>query len=102
MPPRPIRASMRYPATTRPRNGSADVSAIIRQYGSPGARGYARARGRRGGSGGGAGGERQAADALGAELRAAGSPSVDLAPGLEQVATQAALAAPDVVLVLGP
>src|SRR4051794_39580348 len=52
MPPRPIRASMRYPATTRPRNGSADVSAIIRQYGSPGARGYARARGRRGASGG--------------------------------------------------
>src|SRR4051794_39580347 len=49
-----------------------------------------------------AGGERQAADALGAELRAAGSPSVHLAPGLEQVATQAALAAPDVVLVLGP
>ena len=49
-----------------------------------------------------AGGERQAADALGAELRAAGSPSVHLAPGLEQVAAQAALAAPDVVLVLGP
>jgi hypothetical protein len=49
-----------------------------------------------------AGGEREAADALGAELRAAGSPSVQIAPGLEQVAAHAAAAAPDVVLVLGP
>jgi HD-GYP domain-containing protein (c-di-GMP phosphodiesterase class II) len=48
-----------------------------------------------------AGGERSAADAVGAELRAAGSPAVHLAPGLEQVAAQAAAAAPDVVLVLG-
>jgi HD-GYP domain-containing protein (c-di-GMP phosphodiesterase class II) len=47
-----------------------------------------------------AGGERDAADALGAELRAAGSPAVDFV-AVEQVAAQAAAVAPDVVLVLG-
>jgi hypothetical protein len=49
-----------------------------------------------------AGGERPAADAIGAELRAAGSPAVDFAPEPGQVAVRAAAVAPDVVLVLGP
>src|SRR5688500_2626157 len=49
-----------------------------------------------------AGEDSEAADALGAELRAAGSPLVHHAAALDEVAARAAAAAPDLVLVLGP
>jgi hypothetical protein len=48
-----------------------------------------------------AGGERRAAEALGAELRGAGSAAVEIAATLDEVAARAATAAPHVVLVLG-
>jgi putative nucleotidyltransferase with HDIG domain len=47
------------------------------------------------------GGDREAAESLRAQLTAAGSPSVDLVPGLELVAAQAAAAHPQVVISLG-
>jgi hypothetical protein len=47
------------------------------------------------------GGDREAAESLRAQLTAAGSSSVDLVPGLEQVAAQAAAAHPQVVISLG-
>jgi hypothetical protein len=47
------------------------------------------------------GGNRGAAESLRSKLTAAGSPSVDLVPGLELVAAQAAAARPQVVLSLG-
>jgi HD domain len=46
------------------------------------------------------GGDREAAESLRAQLTAAGSPSVDLVPGLELVAAQAAAAQPQVVISL--
>jgi HD-GYP domain-containing protein (c-di-GMP phosphodiesterase class II) len=46
------------------------------------------------------GGDREAAESLRAQLTAAGSPSVDLVPGLELVAAQAAAAHPQVVVSL--
>lgn len=47
------------------------------------------------------GGYRDAAESLRDQLTAAGSPSVDLVPALEQVAVQAAAAPPQAVLTLG-
>ena len=47
------------------------------------------------------GGDREGAESLRAQLTAAGSPSVDLVPGLELVAAQAAAAQPQVVISLG-
>ena len=47
------------------------------------------------------GGDREAAESLRAELTAAGSSSVDLVPGIELVAAQAAAAQPEVVISLG-
>jgi putative nucleotidyltransferase with HDIG domain len=47
------------------------------------------------------GGDREVAESLRAQLTAAGSSSVDLVPGLEQVAAQAAAAHPQVVISLG-
>jgi len=47
------------------------------------------------------GGDREAAESLRAQLTAAGSPSVDLVPGLELVAAQAVAAHPQVVISLG-
>jgi putative nucleotidyltransferase with HDIG domain len=47
------------------------------------------------------GGNRDVAESLRAQLSAAGSPSVDLVPGLDLVAAQAAAAQPQVVLSLG-
>jgi putative nucleotidyltransferase with HDIG domain len=47
------------------------------------------------------GGNRDVAESLRSKLTAAGSPSVDLVPGLELVAAQAAAAHPQVVLSLG-
>jgi len=47
------------------------------------------------------GGDREAAESLRAQLTAAGSSSVDLVPGLELVAAQAAAAHPQVVISLG-
>jgi HD domain len=47
------------------------------------------------------GGDRDAAESLRVHLTAAGSPSVDLVPGLDLVAAQAAAAQPQVVLSLG-
>jgi putative nucleotidyltransferase with HDIG domain len=47
------------------------------------------------------GGDREAAESLRAQLTAAGSPSVDLVPGVELVAAQAAAAHPQVVISLG-
>src|SRR5215208_728058 len=47
------------------------------------------------------GGNRDAAETLRSRLTAAGSPSVDLVPGLELVAAHAAAAQPQVVLSLG-
>jgi putative nucleotidyltransferase with HDIG domain len=46
------------------------------------------------------GGDREAAESLRAQLTAAGSPSVDLVPGVELVAAQAAAAQPQVVISL--
>src|SRR5215207_2781224 len=47
------------------------------------------------------GGDREAAESLRAQLAAAGSRSVDLVPGLDVVAAQAAAAQPQVVISLG-
>ena len=47
------------------------------------------------------GGDREAAESFRAQLTAAGSSSVDLVPGIELVAAQAAAAQPEVVVSLG-